>query len=98
MTFPLRFRKENLFMNLRILTVIVSLLVPTFANAGSAIWDLNPGSGDWNTATNWTPATVPNGTSDTATFDLSNTTTVSISSSPVVDGIIFAPGASGFTI
>jgi len=42
-------------MNIRILTIIVSLLVATFANAGSAIWDLNPGSGDWNKAANWTP-------------------------------------------
>ena len=66
--------------------------------AGSATWDLNPGSGDWNTATNWTPATVPNGSADTATFAFSNTTEVSNSANTVVDGIIFSPGASSFTI
>ncbi len=47
------------------------------AFAGSATWNLNPTSGDWNTAANWTPATVPNGPADTATFDISNTTGMS---------------------
>ncbi len=81
-------------MNLRILTVIISVLVPTFANAGSATWDLNPGSGDWNTATNWTPMTVPNGTGDTATFDFSNTTGVSLSTNTEVNGITFTAAAT----
>jgi hypothetical protein len=27
--------------------------------AGSATWDQNPTSGDWNAAANWTPQTVP---------------------------------------
>src|SRR5256714_13500489 len=76
----------------------LTLLLAGFAQAGSATWDLNPGSGDWNTATNWTPATVPNGSSDTATFGLSNTTDVSVSANTTVDGITFAPGASSFTI
>ena len=66
--------------------------------AGNATWDLNPGSGDWNTAANWTPATVPNGSADTATFAFSNTTAISISANTIVDGITFAPGASSFTI
>jgi hypothetical protein len=35
-------------------------LIPTAVYAISAQWDLNPISGDWNTAANWTP-TVPNG-------------------------------------
>jgi arylsulfatase A-like enzyme len=42
--------------------------------AGTAIWDLNPRSDDWNTATNWTTMTVPNGSADSAIFGLSNTT------------------------
>jgi len=46
------------------------------AHAGSATWNLNPTSGDWNTATNWTPATVPNATIDVATFGASNTTSI----------------------
>ena len=66
--------------------------------AGSAQWDAMPASGDWNTANNWTPATVPNGSSDTATFDVSNTTSVSLSSNTEVNGITFNSGASPYTI
>jgi len=66
--------------------------------AGSATWQASPATGDWNTATNWMPNTVPNGPSDTATFALSNTTGVSLSADTEVNGIVFNPGASAFTI
>jgi autotransporter-associated beta strand protein len=69
-------------------------LLPTVACAISAQWNLDPISGDWNTAANWTPATVPNGSADTATFDLSNTTNVSISANTEINGIIFTPAAT----
>ena len=74
-------------------------LVPSAAYAISAQWDLDPISGDWNTAVNWTPNGVPNGAADVATFALSNTTAISISAAgTTVNGIIFVPGASSFTI
>src|SRR6266446_8720407 len=73
-------------------------LLSVIARAGSATWDLNPGSGDWNTAGNWTPMTVPNASTDTATFGLSNITNVSLSANSEVNGIIFDPGASVYTI
>src|SRR6266480_5254899 len=75
-----------------ILAVAISVLVPVVAHASSATWDLNPGSGDWNTAANWTPMTVPNGPADIATFALSNTTDVSISENTEVNGITFTSG------
>ncbi len=68
------------------------------AFAGSATWSLNPTSGDWNTAANWTPATVPNGPADTATFEVSNKTAVSLTATTEADGVVFTPGASAFTI
>jgi autotransporter-associated beta strand protein len=71
----------------------LTLLLPSLAQAGSATWDLNPTSGDWNTAGNWTPATVPNGASDTATFGPSNTTDVSISANTEVNGVTFTSAA-----
>ena len=37
---------------------------------GNAQWDLNPDSSDWNTATNWTPTTVPNGAANMAAATL----------------------------
>jgi hypothetical protein len=69
-------------------------LVPTVTYAISAQWDLDPISGDWNTASNWTPNGVPNGPADIATFGLSNTTVVSISEDTEVNGIIFTAAAT----
>jgi autotransporter-associated beta strand protein len=67
--------------------------------AGSATWNQNPSSGDWNTPANWTPATVPNGTLDVATFGSSNVTDV-INSDVIVnlDSLVFSPGAPQYTI
>ena len=76
--------------------LLLSITSSTFA--GSATWQANPTSGDWNTAANWTPPTVPNGQSDTATFAASNTTGVSLSANTEVIGIAFNAGASAFTI
>ena len=89
---------------MKILPTLVLFACATFlsaasiAHAGSATWNLNPTNGDWNTAANWTPATVPNGATDLATFGVSNTTTVSLSASITVDSIIFNPGASAYAI
>jgi autotransporter-associated beta strand protein len=78
----------------------LTFLFTTFAQAGSATWVLDPISGDWNTAANWTPMGVPNGPTDTATFGLSNTTDVSISEQTEVNGIVFtgAVGTNPYTI
>ena len=79
-------------MNKRIVAAISCALMfflPAVAYAGSATWDLNPTSGDWNTAANWTPMNVPNGPRDIATFALSNTTNVSISANTEINRIIF---------
>ena len=70
------------------------LLLPAVTYAISAQWDLDPISGDWNTAANWTPNRVPNGPADTATFGLSNTTDVSISANTEVNGITFTSAAT----
>ena len=69
-------------------------LVPSIIYGSSAQWDLDPISGDWNTADNRTPNGVPNGPGDTATFGLSNTTDVSISEDTEVNGIIFTSAAT----
>jgi autotransporter-associated beta strand protein len=76
---------------------LVTFLEPAGVRAGSATWNLNATSSDWNTAANWTPATVPNGPSDTASFATSNTTGVSLSANTEVSAIIFNTGASAFT-
>jgi autotransporter-associated beta strand protein len=69
-------------------------LVPSVTYAISTQWDLDPISGDWNTAANWTPMGVPNGPADTATFGLSKTTNVSISEDTEVNDLVFTPAAT----
>jgi len=70
--------------------------VSSTAQADSGTWLANPTNGDWNTAANWSLNSVPNGSSDIATFDFSNQTDISISTPTTVAGIVFAAGASGF--
>src|SRR6476659_9909012 len=69
-----------------------------FARAGSATWTRNARSGDWNTKTNWTPAHVPNGGADIATFAASNTTAVSLSANTEINGITFTRTSSAYEI
>jgi autotransporter-associated beta strand protein len=78
----------------------LSLSIQT-GRADSATWKTNPVSGDWNHAANWTPPTIPNGPSDTATFGSSDVTDVFNSAGEQlteVNGIVFDAGANAFTI
>ncbi len=43
-------------------TAVMALLAAMPAQAQDANWRVIPGSGDFNTAGNWSPATVPTGT------------------------------------
>src|SRR5450432_1423925 len=100
---PLRrspWRRRTLLSSLVATAALLLLLSAASTFAGSATWNLNPTSGDWDTATNWTPATIPNGPADTATFDVSNITVIYLAYDidQQVNGIVFNPGASGFTI
>ena len=86
----------------RFITVctVVGLVVTSIhaTNAGSATWSLNPTSNDWKTAANWTPATVPNSATDTATFGNSSITSVNLLNFTTVAEIVFAVGADAFTL
>jgi autotransporter-associated beta strand protein len=84
-------------------SIVLAVIVPTFfatgsAFAGSATWSTTPPNGNWNNASNWTPAIVPNGPTDIATFGSSSKTNVSASEDTEINGIVFNPGASAFTI
>jgi autotransporter-associated beta strand protein len=68
------------------------------ASAGSATWKSSPATGDWNTAANWMPETVPDGPSDVANFGQSNGTSVSIAADIEVSDIVFDADASPFDI
>ena len=91
-------RPMNTFSVLFVILLACSGLLPISAVAGSATWKLNPTSGDWNTAANWTPASIPNGPSDIATFAVSNTTGITLSATTKLNGIVFNASASAYTI
>ncbi len=57
----------------------------------------SPSDNNWNNPVNWSSGTVPNGF-DVATFATSNITAVSISSTILLDDIIFNADADAFTI
>jgi autotransporter-associated beta strand protein len=92
----LRLRAPAYFLATAILMLLLAAAGTAFA--GSATWNLNPTSGEWHTAENWTPPTIPNGPADTATFGVSNGTFVySDYTGFEVNGIVFNAGASAFT-
>lgn len=75
------------------LSIFLSAL-PAF----SQTWVSVPSSGDWDTAANWTPATVPALATDTAVFNTSSTTAVTLNAGHLLDGITFNGGASSYLI
>ena len=77
-------------------TFVVSPMSGSFA--GSATWKASAANGDWFTVNNWVQRTIPNGPGDTATFASSNRTSPYIAFNAEVNGIVFNPGASAFTI
>jgi autotransporter-associated beta strand protein len=64
------------------------------ARAQDATWLAAPATGDFNTATNWTPATVPTGT---AFFGTSSTTALTFSALTSIGGWTFNAGASTYS-
>jgi hypothetical protein len=82
-----------------IAAALLSLAAQRHSFAGSATWSSNPSSGDWTTAANWVPNTVPNGTSNVATLGTSNVTDV-INTNVIVnlDSLVFNSGAPQYTL
>src|ERR1043166_3074459 len=78
---------------------VLYLAAPRQCFVGSATWSSTPSTGDWNTAANWIPNTVPNAPSDIATFNATSLTDLFISTASVeVDSAIFSSGAPAYTI
>jgi autotransporter-associated beta strand protein len=74
---------------------LVAFGIAKSARAQDATWLATPGSGDFSTATNWTPNAVPTGT---AFFGTSSTTSLSFSDSTTsLSGWTFNSGASAYT-
>ena len=81
-----------------IAVMLFLLAVPLRSFGGSATWRTNPTSGDWNTAANWMPNTVPNSSTDVATFGASSIRNISNQEFVTLDSIVFSQGASSYTI
>src|SRR5262245_10539108 len=80
-----------------ILTLLLSTASSSFA--GSATWKANDANGEWFNVNNWVQGTIPNAPGDTATFASSNRTSIDIVAFDMeLNGIVFNPGASAFTI
>jgi hypothetical protein len=79
-----------------ILTLLLSTASSSFA--GSATWKASAANDEWFDMNNWVQRTIPNSPSDTATFASSNRTSIDIAFNVEVNGIVFNPGASAFTI
>src|SRR6266481_1315588 len=77
-------------------TAAVALLAALPARAQDATWSMAPGSSNFNTAANWTPATVPTGT---AFFGASNTTSIAFQAftTTSVGTLQFNPGAPAYS-
>jgi autotransporter-associated beta strand protein len=80
-----------------ILTLLLSTASSSFA--GSATWNASAANDEWFNVSNWVQRTIPNSPSDTATFASSNRTSIDIFAFDMeLNGIVFNPGASAFTI
>jgi hypothetical protein len=82
---------RELFLGIVAATTLLAVMP---ARGQDATWLLTPGSVDYNTAANWTPATVPTGTASFGTTTVPNLT---FSSSTVVGGWTFNAGAPAYT-
>ncbi|MDN5000791.1 autotransporter domain-containing protein [Bradyrhizobium sp. GCM10027634] len=75
------------------MVIAVAWSLPNLAWSQDATWISNPGSGNWNDPTNWSPTSVPSGT---ATFSFSNQTTISFSSNTGINNIQIGAGAPNY--
>jgi hypothetical protein len=85
-------------MRTHLLTTVaaVALLAALPARAQDATWSTAPGSSNFNTAANWTPATVPTGT---AFFGASNMTSITFQpfTTTSIGTLQFNPGAPAYS-
>ncbi len=79
------------------LLTLLTLLLTVHAQAGSATWNFNPVDNQWFNASNWTPAAIPNGAADVATFGVTNLAVIS-DMGDTLSEIVFNANASSYLI
>src|SRR5687768_10724338 len=80
---------------MRVCLVALMALAAPPALAQDATWLPNPGSADFNTGGNWSPATVPTGT---AFFNTSTEFDLATSANTTLQGFTLNAGASAYTL
>jgi hypothetical protein len=78
--------------------VLLFVSTPAAALAVNSVWNTSPSSSFWNDDFNWTPTMTPVHAGDTATFNSSMTTSISLSSGVTIDSMTFNAGANAFSI
>ena len=95
-------RSLSLRMSAPLFTVVILSLSAPAIWAGSATWNGNPVDNQWYNPNNWTPATVPDGPTDIATFGTTSQPAITISDSSdhatVLNGITFNSNASTYIL
>jgi autotransporter-associated beta strand protein len=86
------------FRSVCLLPALLALFAISSSYAGSATWLQSPADNDWSNPSNWTPNSVPNATTDTATFGTTNTAAISIAAPIDLASVTFAAGASAYSI
>src|SRR5262245_55015636 len=89
-------RRRTMCRHLLTTAAAAALLAAMPARAQDATWSTAPVNSDFNTAANWTPATVPTGT---AVFGASTITglTFNAGSTTSLGGFTFNPGAPAYS-
>src|SRR6266566_3816161 len=93
--------KHHGFFGIALLTLLlfVAMAAPALAQIPvHAVWQESPGSGDWNTAGHWECGIAPVKIGDTAAFNTSTITALSLSNDVTINSMTFNSGASAFTI
>jgi autotransporter-associated beta strand protein len=76
--------------------LFIAMAAPALAVDG--LWDMNPGSGEWNEGDNWAGGTAPVNAGDTATFNTSTITSLFLTDDVTINSMTFNSGADAFTI
>src|SRR5215217_3127006 len=92
--------KTSRILSTRIAALAALIFSSYSALAGTATWRSTGTNGGWQDAANWTPATVPNGPADVATFGSTDQLVpfAILTANTEVNGIVFNPGAPAWTI
>ncbi len=81
---------------LRPLITSIAILLGRQAAQAQITWSPTPGTGAWNTATNWVGGNAPDSNVEQALFDVSNITAINLSATTTVNRVTFSAVAPSY--